>query len=843
MDSILHSAEGVVGGEDASPANLEELQLIEEHLRYNANVYNSHSSRSDLRIFAKIPDVDVDFEGEMERVLDTLRITELVKRNLKNRGLQGKELKAFDTLVKKFQDSVVEDLVLVKKDMMEIRMRRAGYLRYTNKTAYCIVEDRYTEKDWKTGERITSSSSDSSGTTLLSEDVITPLQYVTCHKRIHANADFPRSATPENPLLPVCSSPGGADRRHLQHVHTRISGDDGLAQRVIEPYHTPLLSLVPNTPLKKPAVLQLKVNENKENKTPADTINCGWLRKDVTRQTRRRSLRTAAEEKEVLLPSSLSVKPVALNETRPATQPAWSNIRSLMQDSMTTCARAEKKEFPALGSHTITAKPFSTRFDAPVVQRPAISNNSSATGPEAMVTLEDKVDATHPVVSQKKAKKAQREAKRKAKKVSDPEDTCSPAVMMTNASEVIEQGLCSTLLDSSLVDNRHHAVGGILPQSSDCFSLEKVDDAQAGTPVTITVTQNTGSDVSNETTSPMIPHTTHGKHGHWTRFSRFFIVDQLTIPLLQSFEGCSHGSSCLFESHGVLDCPFHEPREFQPPSPSKSGIPRLTSTDCSCIDPLLNQCYLMHPGKELCTSGPYNKAQGERLLAMYEQHGLTKGRVMLVDGDLVPYLMENNGNPTKPNVTSMPSRLLREHTEFLDGYDCGPLMKQEAEFERLFVKNMSMRHALTTSTLQDIQRQHLGPKGSSQLCFCKTEVLLKASNIAMEFSKGFVRCSFRKCEFGGIFHKRCVKKLGFEKVSRWYCTACEKQMKALSCKTLNIAYTDNTLMMVGLEEQLREKVIANMFAKPVATMKHISSRLPGLYAGEMRGDLKVEDVD
>lgn len=152
---------------------MEELHLIEEHLRYNANVYNRHASRQDLQRFAKIPDVDVDFDGEMERVLETFHVNELVKRNSKNRGLQGKERKHFENLVEAFKKKIVEDLVQVKKDTMETRMRRAGYLRYTSKTAYNIVEDRYTDKDWKTGERIASSISDSSGPDTPSETSIT----------------------------------------------------------------------------------------------------------------------------------------------------------------------------------------------------------------------------------------------------------------------------------------------------------------------------------------------------------------------------------------------------------------------------------------------------------------------------------------------------------------------------------------------------------------------------------------------------------------------------------------------------------------------------------------------
>lgn len=175
--AVLHAAESGSSSEDG-PASLEEMQLIEEHLRYNANVYNRQSSRRDLKKFAKIPDVDMDFDAEMERILDTFRITELAKRNFRNRGLQGKELKVFEALIEAFKGTIVEDLVFVKKDAMEVRMRRAGYLRYTNRTGYGIVQDRYTDKDWKTGESITSFSSDSSGLTSPSDDSYISNEYV-----------------------------------------------------------------------------------------------------------------------------------------------------------------------------------------------------------------------------------------------------------------------------------------------------------------------------------------------------------------------------------------------------------------------------------------------------------------------------------------------------------------------------------------------------------------------------------------------------------------------------------------------------------------------------------------
>jgi hypothetical protein len=118
VNSVLHAAESGLCSDDG-PASLEEMQLIEEHLRYNANVYNRQSSRRDLKKFAKIPDVDVDFDAEMQRILDKFRITELAKRNFRNRGLHGKELKVFEELLETFKRVIVEDLVLIKKDAME----------------------------------------------------------------------------------------------------------------------------------------------------------------------------------------------------------------------------------------------------------------------------------------------------------------------------------------------------------------------------------------------------------------------------------------------------------------------------------------------------------------------------------------------------------------------------------------------------------------------------------------------------------------------------------------------------------------------------------------------------
>jgi hypothetical protein len=177
VDSVIHSAEGFAVGDDG-PHNTEEMDEIERHLKYNANVYNSQPDRRELKKYARLPDVDVDFDAEIERILETFRVADLLKSNTRNRGLQGKELKTFQTFVEDLKESLVNDLVLVKRDALETRMRRAGYLRYTNKTAHSIVEDRYNYKNWKTGEKYSATTSSSSENAFPAEEISSTNKYV-----------------------------------------------------------------------------------------------------------------------------------------------------------------------------------------------------------------------------------------------------------------------------------------------------------------------------------------------------------------------------------------------------------------------------------------------------------------------------------------------------------------------------------------------------------------------------------------------------------------------------------------------------------------------------------------
>ncbi|KAF3043998.1 hypothetical protein E8E12_005497 [Didymella heteroderae] len=362
------------------------------------------------------------------------------------------------------------------------------------------------------------------------------------------------------------------------------------------------------------------------------------------------------------------------------------------------------------------------------------------------------------------------------------------------------------------------------PQSPITPLVDLIVDGKDGVSIAAVREQSTVVAPPSKPSLILVPRTNHGKHDHWVRFVRMFTVDQLTVPMVQCLQGRSHGSSCQFESHGVPDCPFHEPH-------------------CSYVDPVLDQCHLMYPGKQPCTVGPYNRTHGQRLTAMYEQQDLTKGRMMLVDDDLVPYFLDLNTSPTRPDLGSMPPRLLREHTEFLAGYDRGPLMKQEVEFERLFVKNKTLKHDLTSEMLQGIQRRNDSLKGSVRLCYCRTAVLPKISEINKELGSSSVCCSYRKCEFGGFFHKRCVKKLGIDKVSRWYCTTCEKKLKMWAYKALNIPHQFEDVYKDFTDEEkgFANNLIAQMM-QPGGVMDQFKLRLRELFTGEDGEDLD-EDVD
>ncbi|KAH7089271.1 hypothetical protein FB567DRAFT_591382 [Paraphoma chrysanthemicola] len=767
IDSVIHSADGLLNGDTDGPCNVEEMEEIERHLKYNTHVYNSQRDRRDLKKFARLPDVDVDFDVEMERILEAFRVTELLKRNTRNRGLMGKELKTFLGHVEELKKMVVDDLVAVKKDALEIRMRRAGYLRYTNKTAHSIVEDRYANKDWKTGEKFSSSGSSS-------EDVASPIEDAESAPVCQSSAQATKSLPSNTKHTP--------DHRHLEKVHTRITGDDGLGQHVIEPYHAPLLPL-PAIATSKPRAVQLKV-------VPTTGPSLGLPR--VT-STRAKPRLTGDESWQTVIHAKKTAKP--------SVKPAW---------GMTAAGRTVAVPPPPVNpwGDDVCEIPDFRSFKSPAVQPTSATAKAKSDGPDGFIDVEP--PAAHPVVSQKKAKKYEREARRKAKKAGD---------VIVNGVEArlqVPAALdASVLVEGTAAANPIADFDSLATLPSDAVVVKTTTEPLNTLEVDTTQLEITDPEPWLElacSTSPEPLFTTHHrKHMHWLRFERQFIVDQMTDPCLTLWAGCSHGTSCAFETLGVVDCPFHEPH-------------------CSCVDPQYDECYLVYPCPDILSCGPFNRLHGEKLLAKYEQDEHIKGRIMLVDSDLINYFMVDPRDRTLARYSSsVPKRLATEYADYANGYNPGPLMEQEKKFERLWAKNIIIKRQLSRDMLADVQQRKMENAQMDSYCYCH-EIMPEDGA-----PKNVLECSHRDCPIG-YFHKSCIKKLGADKVSRWFCTMCEQKMRTVAHQTLRDLGFDD---VPNDEEDLNDSMdkIQDKFQIPDGAMSKLRSRIE-----TMGGSSKVASV-
>ncbi|KAI5373768.1 hypothetical protein J4E82_007581 [Alternaria postmessia] len=662
IDSVVHSAEGTTSNDADGPRDPEEVDEIERQLRYHAHVYSTQVSRRGLRKLAEAHEdtLDIDFEAEMERILETFRINKLLKRNTKTKGLQGKELKAFLNFVDGLKHAVLEDIVLVNKDNAESRMRRAGYLRYTNKTSYGIVEERYTDKDWKTGEKFASSSSDFSG-------AITP---------VHETSLLPSERfEDQSPCRPrTAHSP---DRRHLESSHKRVSGDDGLYAADIEPYHTPLLSLPPAPASGMPVAAIMVINIKAPVRAPAPV-----------RGRAKKPVKTASDGWKTVTNGGVPTKQIPKARV-------WGNIPSKRPAQASRPGPApwssDSRNFPDISAAKTS---FDGAYSQPREVKPPMIWCSKE--PETFVFQTEDDVSGHAAVSQKKKAKKAREAKRKAKKHSTSNEIITEDV--GDEPDISMQGPSTpqkTKVDTNVLD---------IDETLQSFSMDTKTEGKFADLVVepIAMIHDSSDGISPVPPPESMPITKHGKHMHWIR------------------------------------------------------------------------------------TGPFNRLRGEKLLSLYEKDHRTKGRLMLIDDDLINYFMEDPISRSRNrNPDGVPARLQKEYDDVKNGYNPGTLMAQELRFERLYAKNGFMKQELTQSMLQDIQRNEFERLDTRYMCYCRAALPKTGSS-----KTDIIVCSYRDCSTGN-FHRSCIKKLGFGLVSRWYCTECEQKMKVLARQTLRrLGYTD-----------------------------------------------------
>jgi hypothetical protein len=574
--------------------------------------------------------------------------------------------------------------------------------------------------------------------------------------------------------LPPKGSNPVPDRRHLEKIHKRVNGEDGLRQVVIEPYHAPLLSMPARVNACKPAV-QLKVVTNGQ---PQPAGGASW-------QT-------------VIHPK----KP-----TMPSVKPSWGQIAAehavVAPPPPANPWGSDAFEIPDLRS-----------LGAPAVQAPAEVAVTKSKGQDRFIDAGDiaveEAAVGHAAVSQKKAKKHEREARRKAKKTSEQEEH-----VVATADPVEKKPAVSQRIPGLTITTHAKPKVVLVDDPARKLAVTSVD-IEATVRITEALVEPTGPFLP----AP-IPTIYNSKHMHWTKFQRQFIVDQLTSPLLKAWTGCSHGTSCVFEIHDVPDCPFHEPRTYA----KWFSCYLLTNyVDCACVDPLHDECYLVYPCNQILSSGPYNRLRGEKLLAMYQKDEHFRGRIMLVDNDMIQFFMlEPKKRMLYHNTQHVPKRLATEYNDFANGYNPGPLMEQEKQFERLWHKNNIIKSQLSMDMLSAIHHEKFETAKTPFMCYCR-DVMPDVRS-----SKNIVECAHRDCTLR-FFHKSCVKKLGVEKVSRWYCTRCEHQMRALANHTLR------TLGYDDIPDEIEEfnktmGMIKKKLNIPEAEMEHVRTRLEEVGGG------------
>ncbi|KAL6165268.1 hypothetical protein ACJQWK_08506 [Exserohilum turcicum] len=532
VDSVIHSADGITSNDTDGPRNAEELDEIERQLRYHAHIYNTRRSRDGLKKLADVPSdtSDVDFDAEMDRILDVFRIIELLKRNTNTRGLQGKELRKFLTLVDGFKRAVVEDIVLVKKDTAEVRMRRAGYLRYIHRTSYDILEDRYSDKNWKTGEKITPGASSSSSFEMIVEE-LDPLP---------SDEQENQSSTP--PWVQ-----DGPDRRHLETTHPRVHDENGIQEATSESYeNTP--SHLPPDPAPSRGPVSLRVVNTKILERPTGPTSSSKKEKATQLTTDGWNVVTNGSSPRVHVPK-LRV---------------WGNI-PVQQSRVTPTPRHIDTPESLDQSSAINTSSIGSPEMAPAVKDLPINTTKE---PESFVAEQEGIANAHPIVSQKKKSKKLREAKRKVKKTSDPEESTGVLIADDGSDGQHSRATNAPLGDAVLGLETENQISDMEDDEVAPLSQEDDPNGEASTAATPNKEYVGASVISPPSPAPT---TSHGKQIHWMNFVRHFTVDQLTNPFLPLWSGCTYASWCAFEKNGVPDCPFHQPR---------MSVKSSSSTDC-----------------------------------------------------------------------------------------------------------------------------------------------------------------------------------------------------------------------------------------------------------------------
>jgi hypothetical protein len=854
IESVLHPPSA--NGDAEGPRNTEEIEEIERHLRYNAQVYNTGFKRGVVKNFARIADVDVDFVGEMDRILDVLHVAQLLKWNTKNRGLLGKDLKIFGDLVAEFKERVVEDLLLLKKEEMEVKMRRASYLRYTNRASFDVLEERYATRDWKTGLKFSESptvpSMSSGSISVLDEDYEEEDEGEDEESAVDWRQEASLSSLPSD-------SP---DLRHLVHGHKRIGGGGKFEHAVSICRSPPRTSTKPQGISKRKLPLQIRIvpNIKQEIRDVTPDVTSVSVRSTAVRKRSSSSSSSPSASCKRLITDENGWQVVGRVSRKSRTLPKYlSSLGPPRQPAMEASVDDYKSPVVAGSSHPtqeafVTPKKSRIQSATHSGQQESEHQLNNATQesvlPEVkLVSLNPQEHAKvgHPAVAQRKAeKKKQREAERKARRAAERDVTVGSEAAVdgernaidtgvkevkdvdTTKSRVFYQDVGSQFFAESCLHSYTTTIIGT--DTKEKARLEaastQITDFQAMTPISIgkpvpfvsgkgNLVNIRASKISKESTvieksAPVTPPSTilhgkacssmpgeateHMKQGHssdWIKYVRYLRVDGLSEPNLIPEHSCTHPDSCPFAISNTTDCPYHQPY-------------------CDSCDPRIEQSYVVCPMRGTYFEGPFNRARAQKVLAHFEANPLTKGKFMLIDDDMLSWLLSDKKRSEcipEHILNDMPTKLCFEVTGYSRGGKKGRLMRQTEDFRLLDYDNNDPKNIVSRKELRQIYEAFkTGSGGSEQICYCEQHK--KKNDIVVE-------CAFRYCKYR-TFHRDCVERLGVDEVSTWYCPDCEETLGRIA----NIVLLEVELMRQG--EQSYGPLAIDMLGDE-AKMKSIGS--------------------
>ncbi|KAF2727625.1 hypothetical protein EJ04DRAFT_557268 [Polyplosphaeria fusca] len=791
----------------SAPKSNEEVEEIAQNLQYNAHLFNSAGfKRSALQSLASIKEANINFEAEMDRILITLNVVHLFNSGAISRRFYGKDLKDFDTKISGLKKMIVDDLVTMKRDQMEMRMRRAGFLRYVSTASYLKIVERHTEqRSWSTGERIRKSEE--------SEQHAADMKAAREAKK-RALESQSGSFSSTEALLKENRIPGldpqTADLRHLggapMATNTRPLPAGPMVQPEVE---FKILNVVAPGQVQaakadrvavypvRPILGDLEINEQEgdlgadqgENKsrTNSSASRLSVLTEDYTAES---SASVRPHENELVVPHS-----------RPSSPPPISN-KKMKKKKRNAEAKARKQLLAPSNGMT------PNMGNEPEPEDTSVNEASASSNPPAEAD-------TSPVLLEQTQKVNVSAVPVSTKNDTPHFDEAKSGIAEVHEATVVE-GLTAVPKIRAPVDRFDYLrkLINFYMKASDEQHFSNIisadgEDHIAGDRIA-------GDHIAGENNAKSMSKVRSSHDAEWLGFESEFLVDRMTDPVMVP-------ATCTYARTSTPNCTHHYGKRY---------------------NPMADLVYLIVPGENHLFSGPFNRIRAEKLLDMFKQLDRTRGRVMLLDLCMFQYLI-NDGTPLEhtntwgnavPNIPVMestakdnggvlvPPALLEEKMRYRMGYPPGKLMIQESDLNTISIRNNVLSNPINSEELMKLN-QNMEPMPTESICYCDGPV---PDDPRADFSIYVFHCAGKECKIR-TFHLACIMRWMEHVVPICSCgDPCGHYVRR-KCQTVPLTrpwYCYECEAAMELAATLAVQATGGEFKKPVQKKQHSSHEDP-----------------